>query len=186
MLSIISEAPVNTLEDSGLVDVALARRVLRDASIEIQSRGWSWNTDRNVRLARTVDKIVHVPADALHIDAEDPNTPVVPRAGKLWNPRENTFEWELVPPLKIVRFLGFSDIPAPAQTYLILNAGRIFADRVISSEKRSGLNKTDELRAWVTLLENEAEQGDFNLAQSSPVSGLGPRWPTTGGVMRLL
>ena len=50
MLSIIGEAPVNTVEDTGLVDAKLAKQILTETNRLVQMDGWSWNRDDNYPL----------------------------------------------------------------------------------------------------------------------------------------
>ena len=44
LLSIVGEAPLNSLTPPLTGDAALAERVLEEVSTEVQGEGWSWNT----------------------------------------------------------------------------------------------------------------------------------------------
>ena len=50
ILSSVGSSPVNSLEDDLNVDVLNAKRILKATSIEIQSRGYKFNTLNNVYL----------------------------------------------------------------------------------------------------------------------------------------
>lgn len=180
MLSVIGEAPVNTLEDSGLIDVAVARQILNDTSREVQSRGWKWNIDRNVTLPLTTEGEVLIPLDALSADPELTYIQATVRGQRLWNAADLSFTWTECPTLAIKRFLPFSDMPQAARHYITVRAGRIFADRVITSEKTAGFNQRDEMMALVTLQNDEAETGDYSMKDAGPAATIGIRFATRG------
>ena len=52
MLAAIGEAPVNSLTGTVPVDVRLAQSTLTEVNKEIQSEGWSFNTEIDVTLVR--------------------------------------------------------------------------------------------------------------------------------------
>lgn len=52
MLAAIGEAPINTLSGTVPVDVKLAEATLTEINKEVQSEGWSFNTEINVELTR--------------------------------------------------------------------------------------------------------------------------------------
>ena len=52
MLDTIGEAPVSSIEGSGLVDVKIAVNTLAMVSRQVQVEGWAFNTDFNYLLAK--------------------------------------------------------------------------------------------------------------------------------------
>ena len=48
MLSAIGEAPVNSISGTNNVDVSVAKNILDETSLSIQSEGWNFNTEYNV------------------------------------------------------------------------------------------------------------------------------------------
>ena len=44
MLSVIGEAPINTLAGSTTTDVSIAINLLNETSLSVQSMGWNFNT----------------------------------------------------------------------------------------------------------------------------------------------
>ena len=44
MLSTIGEAPVNSITGTTTVDVSVAKNILDETSMSIQSQGWNFNT----------------------------------------------------------------------------------------------------------------------------------------------
>ena len=61
MLSTIGESPVNTVEDTGNVDVVIARQILQTASREVQARGWHFNTEINYTITPDSDGYLVLP-----------------------------------------------------------------------------------------------------------------------------
>ena len=47
MLSVIGEAPINTLAGSTTTDVSIAINLLNETSMSVQSMGWNFNTHYN-------------------------------------------------------------------------------------------------------------------------------------------
>ena len=79
MLMSIGQAPVSTLEVSGITDVNIALGELAKVSRRVQSQGWNFNTDEGYELSRDVDGHVRVPVNALRVDAEDPSENIIER-----------------------------------------------------------------------------------------------------------
>ena len=49
MLSVIGEAPVNSITGTTTVDVSVAKNILDETSLSIQSQGWNFNTNYNYK-----------------------------------------------------------------------------------------------------------------------------------------
>ncbi|GGD03432.1 phage tail protein [Pyruvatibacter mobilis] len=169
MLSIIGEAPVNSVDDTGIVDAALAKQVFDETNREVQSHGWHWNTDRGYSLAATNDGEVLLPSNTLRVDAVDTTLDVVQRGNRLWDRVNHTYDIGRAVLVDIVRLLDFEEIPETARAYIAVRSGRKFQDRVVGSEVLSGFNKADEQRAWVILQNHEAANADYNMRVSVPV-----------------
>ena len=45
MLSTIGEAPVNSITGTTTVDVSVAKNILDETSMSVQSQGWNFNTN---------------------------------------------------------------------------------------------------------------------------------------------
>lgn len=165
MLAIIGEAPVNTAEDTGVVDAVIARQTLNETLRQVQATGWHWNTDRGVILTPTFPAPgdLYVPANTLMVDAVDPSIDVIQRGTRLWDRKNNTFKFAAPVEVDIVRLLPFEEIPQAARHYIMVRAGRIFQDRVVGSETLSGFNDKDEARAYAQLRNAEAETADYNM-----------------------
>src|SRR3954470_19363538 len=159
MLSIIGESPINTVEDTGIVDAVIARQILNETSRQVQSRGRSWNKDRGVVLKPTfpLPGQIYVPANTLMVDPVDERVDLVQRRTRLWDRRNQAFLFSEDVMVDITTLLAFEELPQAARHYVMVCAGRIFQDRVVGSQTLSGFNAKDETRALVVLRNAEAE-----------------------------
>lgn len=170
MLSSIGEAPVNAVEDSGVVDAVMARNILRSTSREVQSRGWHYNTDKDYVLTPTYpDKEIRIPLNAIRVDTvgTHKNIDVVVRGNKLYDRRRHTFQFDQAVTVDMIVLLDFDDIPEAARVYITLRSARIFQERVVGSADLSQFTQRDELRALVAMQEHEADTADYNMLTDS-------------------
>ena len=73
MLSAIGESPVNSLT-SGLVDAEQAETILNSVNREVQSMGWSFNTDLKRQFVPDTNKQIQIPSNILRIDMAQDKT----------------------------------------------------------------------------------------------------------------
>lgn len=164
-LAVIGESPVNSVTNTGLIDAVIARQTLHETLRQVQSNGWSWNTDDNFVLTPQfpLPGDILVPANTISVDAMDPNFDVSLRGGKLFNKRDQTFKFDEAVKVRIVRLIDFEEMPQTARHFVMIRTARIFQDRVVGSQTLSGFNKEDELRALVALRNGEAEIQDHTI-----------------------
>lgn len=165
MLSVIGEAPVNTVEDNGNVDAVMALQILRSTSREVQARGWHFNTEKSYPLTPDSDGFLVLPNTVLRADTVDTSSDidVVVRGNRLYNRREHTFQFEDAVYVDMVILLSFDELPEPARHFITIRASRIFQERVVGSDSLSGFTQKDELRSFVSLQEMEADTADYNI-----------------------
>ena len=68
MLAAIGEAPINSLTGTLPVDARLAQQTLTEVNKEVQSEGWSFNTEIDVTLTRDGSNHVALSTDVLRVD----------------------------------------------------------------------------------------------------------------------
>lgn len=173
MLMSIGQAPVSTLEVSGIRDVNIAKAELLKVSRRVQSEGWNFNTEENYELSPDIDGYIAIPAGALRIDAQDKTTNLVQRRRDslglfLYNRDDNTFEFEEPVECKIVWGFEFEDMPETARAYVATSAGRKFQSRVIGSQILDRFQAEDEARAYMLLQRSERASRDTNMFRANP------------------
>ena len=166
MLIGVGEAPVNTL-NSGLQEAEIAAITLTTVSREVQSSGWTFNTDIKTTLVRNTANNIIVPLNTLRVDTlgikRRYDTDVVLRSGKLYDRTKNTFEFTADIEVDIVLLFDFEELPEIARRYIALRAGRKFQENTIGSSEMTQLQWKDEQQALFSLREADAEAADFNI-----------------------
>ena len=119
MLSIIGEAPVNTVENTGLVDAKLARQILTETNRLVQMDGWSWNRDDNYPLVPAYPQPgrIYVPENTLKVDPVDRSRKLAQRGVALYDRENHTFDFSETVYVNLTLLLDFEVLPRrPATT----------------------------------------------------------------------
>jgi len=170
MLSSIGEAPVNTVEDNGVVDAVMARQILTTVSREVQARGWHFNTEKDYTLTPTFPEgEVRLPKTLLRIDTVKTHSDidVVQRGNRLYDRRNHTYKFDKALKVDMVIMLPFDEMPEVARQFITIRSARIFQERVVGSGELSQFSLKDEMRALVALREFEADTADYNILTDS-------------------
>ena len=165
MLSTIGESPVNTVEDTGNVDVVIARQILNSVSREVQARGWHFNTEKDYTITPDSSGYLLLPTTVLKADTVSPDesTDVVVRGSKLYDRRNHTYCFTNAVKVDMLVLLTFAELPEVARNYITIRASRIFQERVVGSDTLQAFNSQDEARALVSLMDYESDTADFNI-----------------------
>ena len=165
MLSTIGESPVNTVEDTGNVDVVIARQILQSVSREVQARGWHFNTEKNYTITPDSAGYLVLPNTVLKADTVYPDNSkdVVVRGSKLYDRENHTYVFTDAVKVEMTVLLTFDELPEVARNYVTIRASRIFQERVVGSDTLQAFNSQDEARAMVSLMEYEADTADLNI-----------------------
>ena len=171
MLAAIGEAPVNSLTGTVPVDVRLAQSTLTEVNKEVQSEGWSFNTEIDVTFTRNNSKQITFSSDVLRIDPnihQHPTIDAIQRGLRLYDRLNNKFEFDEDLICTVVYFRTFNEIPEPARRYINIKAARIFVDRLVSDDGLRTYTQQDEVRARAILMETDLANGDHNLLRGDP------------------
>ncbi|MGO7451845.1 MULTISPECIES: hypothetical protein [Rhizobium] len=171
MLSVIGESPVNTVEDTGLVDAVVARQILIQSSRDVQLVGWHWNTEIDYPIAASFPEgELTLPPNTLKVDTAgaDAGLDLVQRGNRLYDRKNHTFNVGRTVYVEIVLLLPFDQLPEAARSYIVMRAARQFQERMVGSETIWQFNSRDELRAWANLMSSEAETQDLNVFNDNP------------------
>ena len=165
MLSTIGESPVNTVEDTGNVDVVIARQILQSVSREVQARGWHFNTEKNYTITPDSEGYLVLPNTVLKVDTVYPDSSkdVVVRGSRLYDREKHTYVFTDAVKVDMTILLTFDELPEVARNYATIRASRIFQERVVGSDTLHAFNSQDEARAMVSLMEYEADTADLNI-----------------------
>jgi hypothetical protein len=177
LLAIIGEAPVNSLNPPLTGDASLADRVLDEISREVQGSGWSWNTMLydSIPLDASTGQS-QLPANTLAVRFNPlsyPSQRFVLRGLRLFDRVKNTYDLrtslgvamtgnisDLV--AEIVEELPWDSIPETGRRYIMIRAGRIFANRAVTSASIESYTAEDEEKALQTLKRTEDMAQNYN------------------------
>ena len=171
MLASIGEAPKNTLTGTLPVDAKLAQNTLSEINKEVQSEGWSFNTEIDKVLTRDSSNNINLSNDIISADPNihhHPDVDAIQRGLKLYDRQNHTFEFEADLKSTVVFLRDFDEIPEPARRYITIKAARTFVDRLVGDQGLRAFNKEDETRARAILMETDLENGDHNLLRGDP------------------
>jgi hypothetical protein len=169
MLASVGEAPVNSLNTSGLVDASLARDMLNYASRETQKVGWHWNTEVGYPINRNQNGELVLPVNTIKVDTTGQDQPidVVQRGNRLYDRRNHTFIFETDVKVEIVLLLPFDEIPQAARDYIVVRATRRFQANQLGAGNDTAFTSQHEIEAFAYLREAEIENTDANMLTDS-------------------
>jgi len=172
MLAAIGEAPINSLTGTLPVDARLAQSTLTEVNKEVQSEGWSFNTEIDVTLTKDASNDhISLSTDVLRVDPnihQHPTIDAIQRGLKLYDRLNNKYEFDEDLICTVVYFRTFDEIPEPARRYITIKAARIFVDRLVSDDGLRTYTQQDETRARAILMETDLANGDHNVLRGDP------------------
>ena len=174
VLATIGEAGISSLSDNlnEVTDSALAQRTLKEVSRDVQSEGWSWNTDESVDINPTVAGTYVVPGNTLTVNFSPntyPDTQYVMRGLRVYDRNHQRYDFGSVignAPItaaKIVAELAWDELPHAAQQYITIRSARIFSDRYVASSIVFTYTVADEDQARTLLIRSEENTLNNNL-----------------------
>lgn len=169
MLRALGEATVQSIANNPDVTVSDAVEALEQTNRDIQSRGWSFNTELDYELVPDVQGLIYVPNDTLALDANDPHMYVTIRDNRLYNVGEHTFVFNGPVEVTYVHLIPFEHLPEYAKTYVIATAvhefitdGAASGDAIRKAEQRA-------YEAFERFSAQETLQEDANILYDSPM-----------------
>lgn len=183
ILATIGEAGVSALaaNTNEITDASLAMRTLREVATDVQSEGWSWNTEIDVEIAATAANTYVVTGDTLSVKFSPndyPHSQYVLRGLRIYDKLEHRFDFAgeinsqpLLAREVIKALYGatgtpnwvWTDLPHAAQQYITVRAARIFSDRYIASSVVFTYTAADEDQARTLLIRSEESNLNSNL-----------------------
>lgn len=160
MLGHIGESPVNSISNANLpVSVSTAISVLDEVSKEVQTEGWHFNTEIDVKYTPSNGSIT-VGTDIIQLDPVDTSLDIVQRGATLFDRKNNTTTFTSDLSVNQIRLLDYDSLPEVARRYITLKASRIFQGRIIGSKELEALIARDEYTARANLQEADSRTSD--------------------------
>ena len=164
ILSNIGQAPATSLDTTN-PQVSLASDLLDQVSIDVQSEGWVFNTEKDYPFHpdNTTQEII-IPENVLQADHPwGSGYSTVIRGGKLYDKQAHSFKWPQTQYLCVTWLFDFLDLPEAAKQYITIRAANLFAMRMTGSTEVAKYSEREEMNARAAMLEYECNQGDYNV-----------------------
>lgn len=168
MLSIIGEAPVSSITENLGADISIAKQILDESAVDIQSKGWNFNTEEAYPLALNSDSKVPVPTNCVWLttrSVENQNRVVI-RNGFLYDKANRTFIFSAAQTVDMIILLPFEELPQFARRFIVTTAGRRFQARYLGSKELAGFTQQDEMDALATCEQLDAANEKQNILSS--------------------
>jgi len=180
ILGAIGQAPITNLttstgnnsltsQISENPEIAFIYNLLRDASVDTQSEGWHFNTEKHVPFQPNSDGHILIGNDILSIDLHDNQArrtyDFVRRNGKLYDKIKHTDDFSTLTSidLDVVKLYQFEDLPVVFRRYIVYRASRIAATQLVANPQLVRLLGVQETQARAALMEYDCNQGDHSM-----------------------
>ena len=168
ILASVGQAPVTTLDQTN-PDVAIAYDTLLNVSREVQSEGWTFNTEEYYPMTPDANGEIVIANNILQIDLHDEKDnqyESVRRSGKLYEKINHTYDWTTLTGWTTVRcdivwFFDWVDLPRPIQDYIVAKASTVVSTRIVGDPQQFRILQAKELDNRAKAMEYECNQGDY-------------------------
>ncbi len=171
ILGSIGQAPITTLthnppDPDPLLnpEISFVVNILKEVNKDVQSTGWHFNTQYNVKRSPDSNKNFVIPTNAIAYDLSDGQfdrtKDITRRDGKLYDLVADTDEFEGEHYFDIITLYNFEDVPPVIQRYIIARAAVKAATQLVSNSDLVKLLKLEEEQTKANALNYETEQGD--------------------------
>ena len=144
-------------------DGDVARRMVEEVMVEVQSRGWFFNTDYNYNFVPDTNNFITLSPNALRVDFH--NNQYVLRGKRVYNRDKFTYALPDIDVLKgdIVWLVDYEDLPPNAYMYISMRAARKFQQKVIGSQELAAYTQLDETDALVNMQREQLQYQEYNM-----------------------
>jgi hypothetical protein len=175
MLVSIGQTPVNSITSTGILDVETAKLALDTTLREVQTRGWSFNTDYDYPLTPDGSNNVIIPTNAMWVDPTDTSKDYVIRdsGGTLmfYDRGERTFTITQEVDCNIIWSFAFDELPQAARHYVAMKAARKWQAEVVGSTVLYQFTADQELEALAGLKRLESKTKRTNFVSQGATAG---------------
>ncbi|MGH0299308.1 hypothetical protein [Sinorhizobium meliloti] len=164
-----SDSPISTLEENTVIDASLAMNTLRATSVEVQTRGWNFNTEDSLKITPDQEGAIRLPRNTLKVDTVGESAGIngVQRGLRLYNKTDKTYTFASPVTVDLVLGLDFEELPSTARLYITIRAARKYQDRYFGDQSTHSYTSQDELTAQSVMMAEELESTDPNMLTGS-------------------
>lgn len=149
-------------------DGETAKRLVEATMVEVQSRGWYFNTDYNFRLLPDNNGFITMPPNTLRIDFGNSSNKhqYTQKNGSIYDYLNQTFLISDTLEAGVVWLVDYSDLPPEAYEYISLRAARKFQQKAVGSTETDGFTLRDEQDTLINMQRRQLQSQDFNISNS--------------------
>jgi hypothetical protein len=162
--TVVDTIPIGT-------DGETAKRIIRSTMIEVQSRGWYFNTDYDYVLTPDINGFITLPPNVLRTDFGNTSNAnrFLTKNNGIYDVANQTFIIEGDVMCDMVWLVDYTNLPPEAYEYISLRSARKFQQKVIGALETDQFTMRDEQDALVNLQRRQLQTQDYNI-QNSRVS----------------
>ena len=165
ILGTIGQSPVTEL-DYNNPEIFYAYSLLQDTTIDVQSEGWVFNTEKYYPLVPNSNEEIEIPANVIQMDfTGDPiyrDKDVVRREGKLYDKLSHSYKFDRTVYADITWKFEYEDLPPCFRRYIAYRAARRAAANLIGNPDAYKMVTETEGMARAACVEYECNQGDYS------------------------
>ena len=151
-------------------DGEVSKRIIRTTMIEVQSRGWYFNTDYDFTLIPDSHGFITMPPNTLRLDfGFSEGNRYAEKNGQIYDYLNQTFIIEEPIVADVVWLVDYAELPAEAYEYISSRSARKAQQRIIGSPETDSFTVRDEADAFTNLMRRQLQSQDYSI-QNSRVS----------------
>lgn len=171
MLASIGQSPVNTLTGTLPKDVNKAVITIDNATRDICSQSWSFNTDTDYELTADGNGKIAAPSNSAFVSSTYGYNYFVrwdTDALRMYDADNRTFTFADSIKADIIWLFNFEELPQHARHYIAMHAGREFQAAIVGSTVLYKFTKEMELESWAGFRRIEKRAyNNFNINNNS-------------------
>lgn len=167
ILYTVGEAPVNSLTGTLPNDVQIAYDTFNEVLVEVQTRGWGFNTEYKVTMTPNTNGLITLGRNVLKITAWNMRNDIdiQQRGTNLYDRKNHTFVFSHTNTLycNVTYALDWDSLPEQARRYILIKAARLFQTRVVGSDTLYTFTEAEEMQALADLCAADDENTQYSV-----------------------
>lgn len=170
ILLAIGEAPVDTIEDSGNIDVNNAYRILKSVNRQVQIDGYTFNTISSYPLIPDrFTKEIAWDSTLLRVSTTEGNF-LRNRGGLVYDVTNNTDKFDGQIEVEAIVLVPFEELPEAFREYITIKSARLFATRYLGDELAMNALMQEEQIAKIAVFNYELDLEKPSMANNTDIS----------------
>ena len=170
ILSAIGEAPVDTIEDNGNIDVDNAYRILKSVNRQVQIDGYTFNTISSYPLIPDrFTKEIAWDSTLLRVSTTEGNF-LRNRGGLVYDVTNNTDKFDGQIEVEAIVLVPFEELPEAFREYITIKSARLFATRYLGDELAMNALMQEEQIAKIAVFNYELDLEKSSMANNTDIS----------------